>query len=134
MKENSGSPYLRPAPKKRIPFEFVIDALAGKDPAVRAMFGCYGVYVEGKIVFALRDRDAHPGSNGVWIATSHEHHDSLRKDFPSLRSIGVLGRGITGWQMLPVSDDDFERSVLKACACVLQGDPRIGKIPKAGRG
>jgi hypothetical protein len=47
-----------------------------------------------------------------------------------MRSIGVLGDGVTGWQNLPVDGEDFEDEVLRACALVRSGDPRIGKVPK----
>ena len=67
----------------------------------------------------------------MWVATTQEHHASLRREMPSLRSITVLaGGGVTGWQMLPADADDFEGSVLRACALVIAGDPRIGKVPQ----
>jgi len=99
------------------------------------MFGSYAVYVGQKIVFILRDRKTHPEVNGVWIATGHEHHKSLKKELPSLISVAVLnnGNGETGWQMLQADDEDFEPLVIKACELVLHGDPRIGKIPKPKR-
>ena len=113
-----------------IPFEFVLDCLYSKSPVVKPMFGCHAVYVGEKIVFVLRDREDAPEDNGVWIATTIDHHESLKKDFPSMRSIKVLGSGVTGWQVLPVTSGDFEESVDKACEFVLKGDVRIGKKPK----
>lgn len=47
-----------------------------------------------------------------------------------MRSIKVLGAGGTGWQVLPSDANDFEDSVLRACAIVRAGDVRIGKVPK----
>ncbi len=93
------------------------------------MFGCLAVYVEDKIVLVLRDRPTASADNGVWLATTEEHHTSLRREFPSLRSIGVLGKGVTGWQVLPADSPDFETGALRACELVLARDPRIGKIP-----
>jgi len=95
------------------------------------MFGCHAVYVEDKIVFILRDRKDHVNDNGVWIATTKEHHQSLKEDFPSMRSIQLFGAETTGWQVLPLADDEFEPAVTKACELVLQGDIRIGKIPNS---
>lgn len=115
--------------QKRIPYPFVLEILNKKDPIVRPMFGCYAIYVEGKIVLILRDRESHSDCNGVWIATSRIHHERLKKIFPSMQSISVLGEGVTNWQMLPASDDNFERLVTKACEMILQGDERIGKVP-----
>jgi len=94
------------------------------------MFGCIAVYVEEKIVLILRDKPGADADNGVWLATTAQHHDSLRHEFPQMRSIGVLGKAVTGWQLLPAADANFERAALRACALILDGDPRIGKVPK----
>src|SRR5262245_43770907 len=77
-------------PKKTIPFDFVLDYLAPLDVSVKPMFGAYGVYVGSKIVLILRSRKDHPDANGVWLATSGEHHESLRKHFPYMRSISLF--------------------------------------------
>jgi hypothetical protein len=120
---------------KKIPFDFVLDYLGSAEPVVKPMFGSYGVYIAEKIVLILRMRNDHIDANGVWLATSAEHHDSLRKQFPNMKSIYLLsdGKGETGWQMLPEDADDFESSVIKACALILAGDARIGKIPKRSK-
>ena len=93
------------------------------------MFGCVAIYVEEKIVLILRDRPSYPTDNGVWLATTADHHESLRSEFPNMRSIGVLGKEVTGWQVLPVDAPDFEESALRACELVMARDPRIGKVP-----
>jgi len=116
--------------QRQVPFDFVLDELAVLDPWTRPMFGCVAVYVEERILFILR-AGKNDSDNGVWIATTKEHHDSLRREFPNLRSIAVLGTGVTGWQILPDDADDFEESVLRACVLARAGDPRIGKVPKA---
>lgn len=123
------------APRSRgAPFGFVLDLLAPADPYTRPMFGCTAVYVGEKIVMVLRDRPSAPDDNGVWLATTREHHETLRRELPGLRSISVFGtRGETGWQVLPQDSDDFEESVRRVCASILAGDPRIGKIPKPRR-
>jgi hypothetical protein len=115
---------------KRVPHEFVLEAIAALSPWTRPMFGCVAVYVEEKIVLILRDKPGAKADNGVWLATTAEHHESLRREFPQIRSIGVLGKEVTGWQVLPADAVDFEEAALRACELVLQGDPRIGKIPK----
>jgi hypothetical protein len=123
----------RVRPKKRVPFAFVLDELAEMAPETKPMFGCLAVYAGDRIVLILRDRPAHPHDNGVWLATTVEHHASLAHELPSLRSISVLGDGVTGWQLLPADAPDFEESVRHACALVLRGDPRIGKVPASRR-
>jgi hypothetical protein len=122
-----------PKPRKQVPHEFVLDALASLSPTTRPMFGCLAIYVEEKIVLILREKPTYSEDNGVWLATTHEHHASLQNDFPNMRSIGVLGKKITCWQILPSSASDFEEAALHACDLVLVHDPRIGKIPGAGR-
>lgn len=118
------------SPSSRIPFDFVLDYLAVADPVVKPMFGCHAIYVGHKIVLALRDKKEHAADNGVWVATTHEHHSSLRKDFPTLRSIKLFGTEESGWQIIPKNTEDFEESVIKVCQCILKNDIRIGKIPK----
>ena len=119
--------------RKPIPHEFVLDALAPLLPETRPMFGCVAVYVAEKIIFALRDKPESQSDNGVWLATTLEHHESLRREFPSMRSIRVLGKKVTGWQVLPADAPDFEAAAMRACELVLAGDTRIGKVPDSRR-
>jgi hypothetical protein len=115
--------------RKSVPHEFVLEAIAALSPVTRPMFGCLAVYIEEKIVLFLRDHHDWPEDNGVWLATTAQHHDSLRREFPHMRSIRLLRRGITHWQVLPADAPDFEQSALRACELVRGGDPRIGKTP-----
>src|SRR6516162_6706160 len=122
---------LLPKQRKPIPHAFVLDALSPLSPYTRPMFGCLAIYVKDKIVLILRDKPKSTADNGVWLATTQEHHQSLRREFPNMRSIQVLGKRVTGWQVLPVDTPDFESAALRACELVLAGDARIGKIPGA---
>jgi hypothetical protein len=117
--------------RKSVPHEFVLDAIASLSPRTRPMFGCLAIYVQEKIVLILRDKPSKIEDNGVWLATTPEHHPSLRREFPSMRSIKVLGEKVTGWQVLPSNAQDFEEAALHACDLVLAHDPRIGKVPGA---
>jgi hypothetical protein len=119
--------------RKARPYEFVLEALAPLAPWTRPMFGCLAVYVEEKIVLVLRDKRDGTQDNGVWLATTPEHHESLRRDFPNMRSIQVLGKKVTGWQVLPADAPDFEEAVQRACDLIIARDPRIGKVPGARR-
>jgi len=122
---------LLPKQRKPIPHAFVLEAISRISPYTRPMFGCLAVYVKDKIVLILRDKPTNTADNGVWLATTQEHHQSLRREFPNMRSIQVLGKLVTGWQVLPVDAPDFESAALRACELVLAGDARIGKIPGA---
>lgn len=116
---------------KSIPFSFVVEQLFSLDPVMKPMFGCHALYVGEKIMLILRQGEKHRDDNGIWIATKTEHHASLKKELPSMRTIYVLGKGETNWQNLPEDADDFEESALKICELILKGDPRIGNIPKS---
>jgi hypothetical protein len=117
-------------PAKSVPHEFVLAELESLSPMTRPMFGCLAVYVGDKIVLILRDKAKSPGDNGIWLATTKEHHASLRREFPRMRSICILGKEPTQWQVLAAEDPDFETAALRACKLILAGDYRIGKVPQ----
>jgi len=123
-----GSPF---AVKQRkiVPHEFVLEAIASLSPETRPMFGCLAVYVDDKIVLILRDRGDQTQDNGVWLATTEGHHESLRLLFPHMRSIQAFGKEVTGWQVLPADAPDFEAAALHACELIVARDPRIGRVP-----
>jgi hypothetical protein len=120
------------APKKlkSVPFDFVVDKLIRSNPVLRPMFGCHAIYIGDTIMMMLRRKQQHADDNGIWIATTAMHHDSLKKDFPSLRTIELIGPK-SGWLLLPEDSGDFEESALRLSALILRRDTRIGKIPKA---
>src|ERR1019366_8535063 len=113
--------------------EFVLDAIAALSPTTRAMFGCLAIYVKDKIVLILRDKRDQTADNGVWLPPPQEHHQRLRQEVPTMRSLKGLGKKVTGWQVLPADAEDFEEAAQRACELVLAGDPRIGKVPGARR-
>lgn len=117
--------------RKVVPHEFVLDAIVSLSPETRPMFGCLAVYVEDKIVVILRDKRDATADNGVWLATTEKHHESLRREFPNMRSIQVFGKEVTGWQVLPADAPDFEEAALHACELIVARDPRVGKVPGA---
>ena len=116
----------KPAP---IPFRFVLETLDRCSPTVRPMFGCHAIYVGERIVLILRKKDNDVHDSGVWVATTPEHHKSLKSIFPTMRSIRLFGARPSAWQNIPMEAEDFEESVLIACEMILKNDPRIGKVP-----
>ena len=86
---------------KAVPYEFVLDALADLPTETRTMFGCLAVYLGDKIVLILRDRRDPPADNGVWLATTEEHHESLAREFPSMRSIQLFGKELPAGRFFP---------------------------------
>ena len=119
--------------RKTVPYEFVLDALAQIQIETRPMFGCLAVYVGNKIVLMLREKQKQREDNGLWLATTEEHHKSLRREFPSMRSIQLFGKEVTGWQVLPADAADFEEAAIRACDLIIARDPRIGKVPESRR-
>ncbi len=115
----------------KVPYEFVVEALTPLSPTVRRFFSGFAVYIGPKFVLILHDRPNHPADNGVWLATSADHHESLRGEFPNMRSVQLFGTPVTSWQVLPVDAPDFEESAVRACELIAARDARIGKIPKA---
>src|SRR5687768_12925810 len=115
--------------KKPVPFDFVVEQLFSVSPIVKPMFGCHALYLKDKILLVLRDRETDIQDNGIWIATTPDHHQSLTADFPSLRNIFVLGSSQSSWRNLPADNDNFESDAIKVCELILKGDIRIGKVP-----
>src|SRR5260370_41397568 len=93
--------------RKPVPHEFVLDTIAPLSPRTHSMFSFLAIYVEDKIVLILRDKLDHTADNGVWLATTNEHHQSLRQEFPNMRSIQVLGKKVTGWPVPPSHAEEF---------------------------
>ena len=86
-----------PKRRKPIPHEFVLDAISALSPHTRPMFGCLAIYVKDKIVLILRDKPTNTADNGVWLATTEEHHQSLRVRVPKHAvdsSIGETRHGL----------------------------------------
>lgn len=126
-----------PRPSKpKPPHPFVLEALASLHPEVRRMFSGFAVYIGDRLVLMLRDNLKHPEDNGIWLVLSEDTDPtaaSLRRDFPSIRPIGLLGGQITHWLLIPSDGADFETEALNACTLIQKRDPRIGRVPKSRR-
>jgi hypothetical protein len=123
-------------PKKSPPHEFVIDALAPLHPEVRRMFSGFSVYIGDRIVLMLREHAKSPRDNGVWLVLSEgtdPKDRKLKREFPSLRQIELLGGTIGHWLVIPSDGLNFESEALHACDLLLGHDPRIGRIPASRR-
>jgi hypothetical protein len=127
----------RPAkPKQKAPHAFVVDALVPLNPEVRRMFSGFAVYLGDRIVCMLRDHAKSPRDNGVWLVLSENTNPKdpeLRREFPSIRSIELLGDKIGHWLLIPSDSPGFEMEALHACDLLLRRDPRLGRIPKSRR-
>jgi hypothetical protein len=124
-------------PKRRsAPYPFILEALAPLEPEVRPMFSGFAVYVGEKIVLMLRDSQKQPEDNGVWLVfseTANLADPGIRKDFPSIRLIKLLGGKIAHWRLIPADNASFESEALHACELLLKHDVRFGRIPQSRR-
>jgi len=119
-----------------VPHSFVVEALAEAQPEVRRMFSGFAVYLGDRLVFMLRDAVKSAKDNGVWLVLAEGIDPAdrgLRREFPSLRSIELLGGAIRHWLLIPSDGPDFEREALRACELVLRRDARLGRIPQSRR-
>ena len=125
-----------PKSKTKPPHLFVLEALAPLNPEVRRMFSGFAVYVGNRLLLMLRDHAKSPQDNGLWLVLSEgvdPADASLRQDFPSIRSIQMLGNKIGHWLLIPSDSADFEMTALHACDLILRHDPRFGRIPQSRR-
>lgn len=122
--------------KRKLPYEFVLEALASAEPEVRRMFSGYAVYVGDRIMLMLREHARSPQDNGVWLVLAEGVDPAdrgLAREFPSLRRIELLGNKIGHWRLIPSDSATFETEALHACELVLRRDARIGRIPASRR-
>jgi hypothetical protein len=118
------------------PHAFVVEALAPLNPEVRRLFSGFAVYLGDRIVCMLRDHQKSPQDNGVWLVLSdgtNPADSELRSEFPSIRTIDLLGNKIRHWLLIPSDSVTFETEVLHACDLLLKHDPRLGRIPESRR-
>jgi hypothetical protein len=123
-------------PKQKPPHGFVLEALAPLNPEVRRMFSGFAVYLGDRIVCMLREHKKSPRDNGVWLVLSEGTNPAdrdLRREFPSIRSIDLLGGKIRHWLLIPSDSPGFEMEALHACDLLLHHDPRFGRIPQSRR-
>ena|SRR5580658_1233674 len=123
-------------PKKNPPHIFVVDALASLNPEMRRMFSGFSVYIGERVVLMLREHVKSPRDNGVWLVLSDgtdPEDPKLKREFPSLRRIELLGNKIGHWLVIPSDGPNFESEALHACDLLLRHDPRIGRVPVSRR-
>jgi len=118
---------------KPAPYDFVFDYLP-RNVIVKPRFGMHYIYLDRKIMIILRKAAKNTGLNGIWVATSKEHHRSLVDDIPAMMDF-ILDNGEThdsGWRLLKEGGDDFETAAIRICELISHGDKRIGKETKGG--
>jgi hypothetical protein len=106
------------------PLQWLVEPLVSEPTFVfKAWFGGRTVTLHGRHHLVLMVQ-GEPWQ-GVLVCTSHEHHASLRAEFPALVQHPVLGK----WLYLSEAVDTFERDARRLVQCVRARDPRLGILP-----
>jgi len=117
---------LKTKPHRSHPFQWVAEPLAEEPSYIeRAMFGCKGCYLHGRLVLVLAARGNKPW-NGLLLPTERKHQPTLRRDHRNLVIHPVLKK----WLYLPESNENFEESAKAIVDAILANDPRMGVEPK----
>lgn len=104
------------------PFQRVVEPLSEEPSYIeKAMFGCKGCYLYGRLVLVLAARGQEPW-NGLLVPTDRKYHKSLHRDHKSLVIHPVLKK----WLYLPESSEDFEGSARALVESISADDLRIG--------
>ena len=115
--------------QKAHPLHWVVEPLMHEASyRERAMFGCRGCYLHGKLVAVLAAR-SQPAWQGVLVPTEREHQASLLRDFPALEVHPVIGK----WLYAAEEKEEFEAVVAALVAQIAREDWRLGVVPEPRR-
>lgn len=117
--------------KKRPPFDFVLEELAGIVTDIKPMFGAFGIYRDNQILMILRHKDDYVADNGMWVGIPDESILDLKKEISELRDLQMFGSSPTAWQVVGEDLENFEEVCLCICELIRRRDRRIGRTPKA---
>ena len=118
---------IKPPSRRQVAFQFVLDELVPIRPAIKQMFGFTYVYLDEKLLLALRDSTNRPATNGVWLFTYSAYLESLRREFSTIPRHSFWRSGKNAWVVLASKHEDFEENAFKACELILSGDRRLGR-------
>ena len=90
----------------------------------KAMFGCRGIYLHGRLMLVLCSRKE--PWNGLMIATDNAAHDSIRQEFETVVQHPVIRK----WLYLPENSEDFETMSSEIVEAIRINDQRFGVEPK----
>jgi hypothetical protein len=116
------------APLKRFEHEWIFEPFADhRTFFTKRMFGGLAVYLFDRQMLVLVE----PTKTGRWkwhgvlVCTDHEHHASIRAQFPAL----VAHRVLRKWLFIDSAHEDFESTMEGVAACVARDDRRFGVVP-----
>jgi hypothetical protein len=94
----------------------------------KRMFGGLAAYLFDRLMLILVE----PTKTGRWqwhgvlVGTDHEHHASLRSEFPAMAPHGVLRK----WLFVDSTHPAFESTMEAVARCVARNDSRFGVVPR----
>ncbi|MCF7689677.1 MAG: hypothetical protein K9M98_02525 [Cephaloticoccus sp.] len=94
---------------------------------VKGMFGGKAVYLHGRFVLFLADKEE--PWRGLLVPMEREHHAAVVADLTTLSPHPVLPK----WLYLPEAADSFEADARWLVERLRQRDPRIGIVPPAAK-
>jgi hypothetical protein len=108
------------------PLRWVVEPLVDEPSYLeKAMFGCRGCYLNGRLVLVLAARTREPW-RGLLIPTEKRYHSSLQDELPDVSVHPMLGK----WLYLAEETEAFEESASRLVDLIRTGDPRIGVLPR----
>lgn len=114
--------------------EWIFEPLAHRAGfRTKRMFGGLAAYLHDRLLMILVE----PTQSGRWrwhgvlVATSHERHEAIRRQFPQFAPHDVLSK----WLYLESRDDDFEPVMQEVAEAMARSDARFGviSVPAASR-
>ena len=112
--------------------EWILDAFVARPTFfTKRMFGGLAAYLHGRLMLVLVE----PTKTGRWkwhgvlVGTAHEHHASIRTDFPALAPHGFLRK----WLYLDSTHPDFEPTMDGVIKRMARNDRRFGVAPRTGK-
>ena len=113
---------------KRFEHEWIFEPFADhRTFFTKRMFGGLAAYLFDRQMLVLVE----PTKTGRWtwhgvlVCTDHEHHASIRAEFPALAPHRVLRK----WLFIDSTHDDFESTMEGVARRVARDDRRFGVVP-----
>jgi len=117
---------------KRYEHEWIFERFAAhRTFFTKRMFGGLAAYLFERQMLVLVE----PTKTGRWkwhgvlVCTDHEHHASIRAEFPALEPHRVLKK----WLFLDSAHEDFESTMASVAARIARDDRRFGVVPSKPR-
>src|SRR5262249_23653355 len=109
--------------------EWILEAFAAhRSFFTKRMFGGLAAYLHDRQMLVLVEptKTGRWNWHGVLICTGHDHHASIREDFPALRPHRVLGK----WLYIDSADGDCESTMEAVARRIAGNDERFGIVPR----